>query len=155
MLIIYLIRSMSAVNLLKIGQKHKTSQLLSIRSKGHGSGFTMTLSGIHRYLYRMHCLIPPPSLAQRQYTKPAQINCGTDSTTVPASKIKGNCAGNTSKTLIIATRTRSVQYIAAVYVVMYMNVPGYLTSSLESIKIDGLRMDCLILLLSLMDQGHS
>mgnify|MGYP001799878469 CR=1 FL=1 len=45
---------------------------------------------------------------QWQYSKPAQINSGTDSKTVPASKIKGQCAGNTPNTLNLANRTRSI-----------------------------------------------
>ena len=36
---------------------------------------------------------------QGQYTKPAQINSATDSKTVPASNIKGQCTGNTPNTL--------------------------------------------------------
>ena len=47
---------------------------------------------------------------QRQYTKPAQINSGTDSKTVPASKVKAQCTGNTPDTLIIANRPRSEVY---------------------------------------------
>ena len=42
---------------------------------------------------------------QGQYTKPSQINSGTDSKTVHASKIiKGQCADNTPNTLILANR---------------------------------------------------
>ena len=44
---------------------------------------------------------------QWQHTKPAQLNGGTDTKTVPASKIKGKCAGNTPETLILANRPRS------------------------------------------------
>ena len=36
--------------------------LLFTRSKGHGSGCTTALSGMHRYLYRVCCLTPPTSL---------------------------------------------------------------------------------------------
>ena len=43
---------------------------------------------------------------QWQYTKPAQINSGTDSKTVPTSKIKGQCAGNTPNTSILANSPR-------------------------------------------------
>ena len=35
---------------------------LFTRSKGHGSGCTTALSGMHRYLYRVYCLTPPASL---------------------------------------------------------------------------------------------
>ena len=44
---------------------------------------------------------------QWQYTKPAQLNGVTDSKTVPASKIKGQCTGNTTNTLIVANRLRT------------------------------------------------
>ena len=45
---------------------------------------------------------------QWQYTKPKQLNDGTDSKSVPASKIKGQCAGNeSSNTLILAHRSWS------------------------------------------------
>ena len=46
-------------------------------------------------------------ISLRQYTKPAQINSGTDSKTAPASKIKGQGAGNALNTLILANRPRS------------------------------------------------
>ena len=36
-------------------------QPLFNRSKGHGSGCTTALSGMHRYLYRVYCLTPPTS----------------------------------------------------------------------------------------------
>ena len=36
-----------------------------------------------------------PFLVQWQYTKPAHINGGTNTKTVPASKIKGQCNFNT------------------------------------------------------------
>ena len=38
------------------------STFLFTRSKGHGSGCTTALSGMHRYLYRVYCLTPPTSL---------------------------------------------------------------------------------------------
>ena len=44
---------------------------------------------------------------QGQYSKHAQINGGTDSKTLPASKVKGQCAGNTPNTLILANRPRT------------------------------------------------
>mgnify|MGYP001798058788 CR=1 FL=1 len=50
---------------------------------------------------------------QWQYTKPTQINCGVDSKTVPASKIKGQCAGNTPNTLILANRPISYDIIGS------------------------------------------
>ena len=76
--------------------------LLFTRSKGHGSGCTTAYSGMHRYLYRVYSLS-----VQWQHTKPAQLNGGTDTKTVPASKTKGKYAGNTPNTLILANRPRS------------------------------------------------
>ena len=39
-----------------------------------------------------------------QQTKPVQLNGGTDTKTVPASKIKGQCSDNTPNTLILANK---------------------------------------------------
>ena len=36
--------------------------LLFDRSKGHGSGCTIALSGMHHYIYCVYCLTPPTSL---------------------------------------------------------------------------------------------
>ena len=81
-------------------------------SKGHGSG----------RLYNSPQRNAPPYLpcvlsntahlpVPWKFTKPAQINGGTDTKTVPASKTKGQCAGNTPNTLILANwRLRSKQY---------------------------------------------
>ena len=44
--------------------------------------------------------------AQRQHKKPAQLNGGMDTKTVPASKTKGKCAGNTPNTSILANAER-------------------------------------------------
>ena len=44
---------------------------------------------------------------QWQYTKPAHTIDGTETKTVPASKTKGKCAGNTPNTLILAVRPYS------------------------------------------------
>ena len=52
---------------------------------------------------------------QWQYTKPAQINSGTDTKTVPASKTKGQCVRNTPYTLILANRVRSSEYAVSIY----------------------------------------
>ena len=40
-----------------------TSYRLFNRSKGHGSGCTAALSGMHCSLYSVYCLIPPPTCA--------------------------------------------------------------------------------------------
>ena len=85
--------------------------LLFNRSKGHGSGCTTALSGMHRYLYRVHCLTPPASLcSDNTQNLLSSINGGTDTKTVPASKAKGNCAGNTPDTLILANSPRRKGY---------------------------------------------
>ena len=67
------------------------------------------LGGMHCYRYGAHCQTPPTSLYSDnwQYTKPAQINSETDSETVPASKVKGRCAGIIPTTLILVNRPRS------------------------------------------------
>ena len=39
-----------------------TDYLCLIAVKGHGSGCTRAVRGMHRYLYRMHCLTPPTSM---------------------------------------------------------------------------------------------
>ena len=83
------------------------AKLLFTRSKGHGSGCTTALSGMHRYLYCVYWSNTARLLVQWQHTKPAQLNSGTDTKTVPASKTKGKCAGNTPNTLILANRPRS------------------------------------------------
>ena len=44
--------------------------------------------------------------AQGQHKKPAQLNGGMDTKTVPASNTKGKCAGNTPNTLILAKAER-------------------------------------------------
>ena len=54
------------------------------------------------------CIVEHPHLpVQRQHTEPAHSNSGMDSKTVPASKIKGQCAANRPNTLIVANRSRS------------------------------------------------
>ena len=54
------------------------------------------------------CIVEHPHLpVQRQHTKPTHSNSGMDSKTVPASKIKGQCAANRPDTLIVANRSRS------------------------------------------------
>ena len=81
---------------------------LSNRSKGHGSGIQRSpLSGMLRFLNV--CVVEySPLPLQWQYTTvttPAPINSGTVTKTVPAYKIKGQCAGNTptmANTLIFA-----------------------------------------------------
>ena len=83
------------------------SALLFYKCESHGSGWTTALDGMHRYLYGVYCPTPPTSLFSDKLTKHSQIKSGTDSITVPASKIKGQCAGNTPKALISAHRPRS------------------------------------------------
>ena len=91
---------------LSVQQENK---LMFIRSKGHGSGWTTALSRMHRYLYLLSNTAR--LLVQWQHTKPAQLlNRGTDTKTVPASKTKGKCAGNTPNTLILANRPRNDTY---------------------------------------------
>ena len=71
------------------------------RSKGHGSdgsGCITTLSRMHHYLHRLYCWTPPTSLYSDSTQTLSQINNGTDPKTVPASKIKSQCAGNTQYT---------------------------------------------------------
>ena len=48
-----------------------------------------------------------PLPVQWQYTKHAQINGETDIKTEPASKSKGQCAGNAPNTLMLANRPRT------------------------------------------------
>ena len=83
--------------------------LLFTRSKGHGSGGTTAIFPVCIVLHR-----PPPCA---EFTKLAQINGRTDSKTVPASKIKGQCAGNAPNILIVANRPRSdwISNLKAVY----------------------------------------
>ena len=77
-----------------------TDLLLFNRSKGHGGDFTTALNGMHRYLLILVLSNTAHLPVQGQYTKPAQINSGTDTKTVQASMIEGQCAGDTPNTLI-------------------------------------------------------
>ena len=75
--------------------------------KGHGSGCKTALSVTHCHHYRVYCLTPPTSLCSDNTQNLHQINGGTDTKTVPTTKTKGQCAGNTPNTLILANRPRS------------------------------------------------
>ena len=62
--------------------------LLFNRSKGHGSGCTTALIGMHRYPYRV--LFNTAHLpVQWHHTKSAQLNGGTNSKTVICTSIFG------------------------------------------------------------------
>ena len=76
------------------------------RSKGHGSGCTIALSGMHHYRYRVYCLTPPTSLCSDN-TQYLPRSSGSDTKRVPAFKIKGICAGNTPYSLISSNRPSS------------------------------------------------
>ena len=78
--------------------------------KGSGSGCTAAPLSLPCVLSNTAHLS-----VQWQYTKPAQINGGTDTKTVPASKTKGQCAGNTPNTSILANRVRSCEYAVSIY----------------------------------------
>ena len=65
--------------------------LLFKRSEGHGSGYKTARSGM--LVLSNTARLP----VQWQYTKPVQINSWTNSKTVPTSKIKSQCVGNTQR----------------------------------------------------------
>ena len=88
----------------KTALRNHTDHTSVNRSKGHGSVCTTSLSRIHRHLH-LYCRTPPTSLRSDNAQKPAQINGGTDTKTMPASQAKGQCAGNTLNTLILANRS--------------------------------------------------
>ena len=71
-------------------------------TKGHGSGCTTALSGMHLYVDQYVMSNTAQFPLQWQYTNPAHIISITDTNTVPASKIKAHCAGNIPNTLMLA-----------------------------------------------------
>ena len=62
----------------------------------------------------IHCLIEVRAKECIAVFTAAQIDNGTDTKTVPASKIKGQCTGDTPYTLILANRPRSVSNVFTV-----------------------------------------
>ena len=84
-------------------------KFISNRRKGHSCGCTTALSGMHRYLYRVHCKTPPTSLCidntQNLHRSTMKL---THTRTVPVSKTKSQCAGTTPNTLISANRPKSI-----------------------------------------------
>ena len=65
------------------------------RSKGHGSGCTTALSGVHCYFEL--CVLSNAALPVLwQFPEPAQLISDSSTKLVPASKIKAQSASNTS-----------------------------------------------------------
>ena len=71
-----------------------------------GSGSTTALSGMHRYLYHVYCLTLPTSLCSDNTQNLHSSTVERILKTVPASKTKDKCAGNTPNTFILANRLR-------------------------------------------------
>ena len=84
---------------------------------------------------------------QWQYIKPAQINGGRDTKTVPASNIKGQCAGKTPNTLILAYRLRSnrkytylMTFTDSWLCFLSSNFKGQITNSSQYVHVLGVDM---------------
>ena len=83
-----------------------SERLLFIRSKGRDSLYN---SPQRNAPLSLPCVLSNTAYlpVQWKHTKPAQLKGGMDTETVPASKTKSKCAGNTPNTLILANRLRS------------------------------------------------